>query len=232
MKPLGGRAYGSIGHLPNSRMGEGDHHVHEGQARICTEKVRDRFDVVVVQEKLDGSCCSVARTEDGALVPLSRAGYIANTSQYKQHQMFYDWVMKNINRFSFLNPGERCVGEWLVQSHSTRYELKHEPFVLFDIMVKNSRKTYMELMQRVIPFGFTTPNLISYGNAMSTTDAMKRLKQSGHGAIDEVEGAVYRLERDGTVEFLAKFVRPNKKDGIYLPSQTGLAEVWNLYPAI
>jgi len=213
-------------------MGEGDHHVHEGQARICTEKVRDRFDVVVVQEKLDGSCCSVARTEDGALVPLSRAGYIANTSQYKQHQMFYDWVMKNINRFSFLNPGERCVGEWLVQSHSTRYELKHEPFVLFDIMVKNSRKTYMELMQRVIPFGFTTPNLISYGNAMSTTDAMKRLKQSGHGAIDEVEGAVYRLERDGTVEFLAKFVRPNKKDGIYLPSQTGLAEVWNLYPAI
>ena len=47
-KPLGRRAYGSIGHLPDSRMGPGDHHVHEGQARICTEKVRDRHDLVIV----------------------------------------------------------------------------------------------------------------------------------------------------------------------------------------
>ena len=55
-KTLGRKAYGSIGHLPNSRVGPKDHHVHEGQARICTVKARDKHDRVIVQEKLDGSC--------------------------------------------------------------------------------------------------------------------------------------------------------------------------------
>jgi len=230
MKPLGGKAYGHIGHLPCSRMGAGDHHVHEGQAKICTEQVRDRFDVVVVQEKLDGSCCSVARLDDGSIVPLSRAGYVADTSKYIQHRMFYDWVFKNRERFLFLDPGERCVGEWMVQAHSTKYKLEHEPFVLFDIMRKSIRVTYMELLHRVIPYGFTTPNLVSYGASISVENVMKRLRTSGHGALDPVEGAVWRLERKGVVDFLAKFVRPAKEDGIYLPSVTGLGEVWNLYP--
>ena len=39
-KPLGRKAYGSIGHLPNSRLGPGDHAVPEGIARICTERLR------------------------------------------------------------------------------------------------------------------------------------------------------------------------------------------------
>lgn len=38
MKPikiLGFKAYGSIPHLPDSRMGPGDHHCAPGQAKIC-----------------------------------------------------------------------------------------------------------------------------------------------------------------------------------------------------
>jgi hypothetical protein len=51
MKPLGFKNYGSIGHLPCSRMGPGDHSVHEGQARICLEKARDKHDRIFVTEK-------------------------------------------------------------------------------------------------------------------------------------------------------------------------------------
>ena len=40
MKPLGHKAYGSIPHLPNSRMGPGEHHISPGQAKIATEAVR------------------------------------------------------------------------------------------------------------------------------------------------------------------------------------------------
>lgn len=47
------KAYGSIPHLPGSRLGPGDHHVTEGQARICTERGRDRHDFITVTEKLD-----------------------------------------------------------------------------------------------------------------------------------------------------------------------------------
>jgi hypothetical protein len=52
-KPLGIKNSGSIGHLPNSRMGEGDHKCPDGQARIATLKTRDKHDRIIVQEKLD-----------------------------------------------------------------------------------------------------------------------------------------------------------------------------------
>jgi len=100
-KPLGRKAYGSIGHLPNSRTGPGDHSVPEGQARICTEKARDRHDTIIVQEKLDGSCTAVALL-NGQLHALGRAGWPAWTSPYEQHHMFAQWVQDNEKRF-------RCV---------------------------------------------------------------------------------------------------------------------------
>ena len=36
-------------------------------------------------------------------------------------------------------------------------------------------------------------------------------------ALDPVEGAVWRCERQGAVDFLGKYVRPDKIDGKYLP---------------
>jgi len=36
-KPLGIKSYGSIPHLPGSRIGIGDHKCHEGQERIATK---------------------------------------------------------------------------------------------------------------------------------------------------------------------------------------------------
>lgn len=77
-KPLGRKAYGSIGHLPGSRLGPGDHHVHAGQGRICTLVARDRHDQIIVTEKVDGSCCAVAKVE-GQILALGRAGYPAQT---------------------------------------------------------------------------------------------------------------------------------------------------------
>ncbi len=79
-EPLGGRAYPSIGHLPGSRLGPGDHHVPEGQAKICiadasSHTVNRR---VIVTTKYDGSCCAILRFGDD-LFPLIRAGYLATT---------------------------------------------------------------------------------------------------------------------------------------------------------
>src|ERR1700681_524391 len=118
-KPLGRKNYGSIPHLPNSRIGPGDHHVHEGQAVICCEKTRDSRDVVIVTEKLDGSNVGIARIGDD-IVALGRAGWTAQSSPYKQHQLFAAWVRWNESLFlEILHPGERFIGEWLAQAHST-----------------------------------------------------------------------------------------------------------------
>lgn len=43
-----------------------------------------------------------------------------------------------------------------------------------------------------------------------------------HGSIELAEGAVYRVERDGKLDFMAKYVRPEKKIGCYLKET-----IWN-----
>lgn len=231
-KPLGGKAYGSIPHLPGSRMGPADHHCHDGQRRICTEKARDRHDTIIVQEKLDGSCVSVAKV-DGAVVALGRAGYPAASSPYEQHHLFAAWVADRTARFdSLLAEGERVVGEWLAQVHGTHYDLRGaDPFVMFDLMVGKKRATSGEVRERAGLAGFVTPWLLHAGGPLPVDDALSLLGPFGfHGAIDPVEGVVYRVERKGAVDFLAKWVRPDKVDGCYLPELTGTDAEWNWRP--
>src|SRR5947207_15433418 len=103
IKPLGIKAYGSICHLPGSRLGPGDHKLNPGQAKILTEKPRDKHDVIIVQEKLDGSNVCVARVS-GTLIALGRAGYPAISSTYEQHRHVANWVYERLDRFDFLQP--------------------------------------------------------------------------------------------------------------------------------
>jgi hypothetical protein len=229
-KPLGIKAYGSICHLPGSRLGPGDHKLNPGQAKILTEKARDKHDVIIVQEKLDGSNVAVARI-NGQLIALGRAGYPAISSKYEQHRFFAGWVYERLDRFEFLTEGERLCGEWLAQAHGTRYTLAHEPFVPFDLMRGAERANYEEFRARLSPGGFTLPSLLSVGPPISATRAMELLGAHGfHGAVDPVEGAVWRVERKGKVDFLGKYVRPDKKDGCYLPELRGGEPHWNWRP--
>ena len=234
LKPLGRKAYGSIGHLPNSRMGPKDHHVHEGQACICTVEARDKHDRVIVQEKLDGSCTAVALV-NGEVIVLGRAGWPASTSPYEMHQLFAEWVKGQEARFrAALREGERLVGEWLAQAHGTRYMLPHDPWVCFDLMVGDKRATIDELGEVATCGEFIVPNVIHDArgrySSLDTQTALGLLGQGLHGAADPVEGMVWRVERQGKVDFLAKWVRPDKVDGAYLPELTGGEAVWNWRP--
>lgn len=233
-KPLGGKCYGSIGHLPGSRRGPGDHGLNEGQARICTTRVRDRRDRVIVTEKLDGSNVGVAMI-NGVMIPLIRAGYPAISSKYEQHRLFASWVFEQEARFrAVLQEGERLCGEWLALAHGTRYALPHEPFVVFDLMRGPERATFDDLRRRIEPQGFILPRLLSDGPAFPIEAARAMIDEgSGHGAIDPVEGAVWRVELRGkanSVDFLAKWVRPGKEDGCYLTEVSGRDAVWNWRP--
>lgn len=229
-KPIGRKAYGSIGHLPMSRMGPADHKMSAGQSRICTQKKRDRHDRVIIQEKLDGSCVAVALV-DGVLHSLGRAGWSAISSPYLQHRLFAVWVMENEERFrKVLSEGERVVGEWLAQAHGTRYNLKHDPFVAFDIMRGTERDNY-ETFRRKIDDHFTVPSQINTSEPMGAEEALAIAEvDNWHGALDPIEGVVFRVERHGAVDFLAKFVRPDKVDGCFLPEVSGKDAIWNWYP--
>jgi len=232
-KPLGQKAYGSIPHLPGSRLGPGDHRVPDGQYAICCVRARDRHDRVIVTEKLDGSNTCVALI-DGEVVPLIRAGYPAEKSRYLQHRMFAAWVGNNEDRFrAVLSDGERLVGEWLAQAHGTRYVLPHEPWVVFDLLRGHERAPFDEIARRAAAGGFVLPRVLHDGGPIPIKDVVALLHPSGHGAVDPVEGAVWRVERRGSPDFMAKFVRPEKADGIYLPevsTLTGGRNLWNRWP--
>lgn len=228
IKPLGTKAYGSIPHLPGSRTGPTDRTITEGQARICTERKRDDRDRVIVQEKLDGSCCAVARIGD-EFVPLTRAGYYAGDSPYLQHWLFAAWVAMNRSRFVTLADGERVVGEWLAQAHGTFYNLPHDPFVVFDVMHGTQRRPLEYVIRFTAAAGLKMPQLAGANDPCTVEDALGRLDPRIHGAVGDIEGVVYRVERAGKVDFLAKYVRPDKADGKYLPEISHQPEVWNLW---
>jgi hypothetical protein len=227
VKPLGRKAYGSIPHLPGSRLGPGDWSIHVGQEAICLTKARDRHDRVIVTEKLDGSNVAVARI-GGDVLAVTRAGYLASDSPYPQHHHFGAWVDLNAGRFlAALNDGERLNGEWLALAHGTRYALPHEPFVVFDAMREAERLPWDEIVGRCAMGAFTHARVLSDGPPVSVEDILPILMVSGHGALDPVEGAVWRVERHGQFDFNAKWVRPDKVDGKYLTDISGHPEVWH-----
>lgn len=233
-KPLGHKSYGSIPHLPGSRLGTGDHHCHLGQAKIATEKARDKHDRIIIQEKLDGSNVGVAKI-NGEIVALTRSGYVANTSPYMQHHYFSQWVERNKSRFNeVLVEGERICGEWLAQAHGTRYRLPHEPFVAFDIITGKQRVIYDEFSQRASKEEFVVPRIIGT-DPMPVEWVLEKIGygesmwQNYHGAIDGIEGAIWRVERKGIVDFLTKYVCHSKEDGKYLPEKNGTCQpIWNI----
>lgn len=228
MKPLGRKAYGSIGHLSNSRRGPADFGIHEGQERICTVRARDSKDRVILTEKLDGSNVAIARV-DGKIIALQRAGFLASSSPFRQHHVFADWVKMNENRFCDVKDGESLHGEWLYQAHGTMYRLKDGPLVLFDAKADGERVPYDQFRYMADKADVPIAHPLSDGPPVTVDVAMQLLGTYGHhGAIDKAEGVVWRVERRGVFDFMAKYVRPDKIDGKYFPEISGEQVIYNL----
>lgn len=230
-KILGHNSYGSIPHLKSSKFGMGDYAIPSGQEKILTKQSRDHRDVVIVTEKLDGSNVAIYKAPDGAIVPLTRRGYHCWESPYKQHHLFAKWVEQRTSFFQErLSCEERLCGEWLVQAHGIKYNLVDSlsVFAPFDIMVGHHRSSYLDLTWR---FGdaLTLPRLISYGPSVSVKWVSSVLKQpSSSHYCTKPEGAVWRVERAGAFDFMAKWVRPDMECGQYFPENTGQEEIWNI----
>lgn len=193
-------------------------------------KARDKHDRIIVTEKLDGSNVAVAKV-NGEIMALGRAGFLASSSPYEQHHFFAAWVDRNRDIFSsLLKNGERVNGEWLALAHGTRYQLPHEPFVAFDMMVGAVRLPWDETANRCREHDIVLPRVLSDGPPFNMDQMLSVLDDSPHGPLDPVEGAVWRVERKGAFDFMAKWVRPDKQDGKYLTDITGHEPIWHWRP--
>lgn len=236
-KPLGHKNYGSIGHLPGSKLGPGDHTINDGMARILTETGRNKNGskkyTIIAEEKYDGANVGIARI-GSEIVAIGRAGYPAATSPYEQFYWFSYWVEQRAALFrNLLDDGERLCGEWMAVSHGIRYEIPGEPFVPFDIMRGHDRALREEFCERVEPLvahGIASPRRVTATDrGVPVAEALAILRSGYHpgGACAQPvgigqpnighEGLVYRAERDGQVCFLAKWVRETFEPGALLP---------------
>ena len=227
MKPLGRKNYGSIPHLSNSKLGSGDYFINHGQERILTEKKRDRHDEIFVFEKYDGSNVGIAKV-NGKIVALTRSGYEASTSPYKQHHLFAKWVEFQSNRFvDFLMEGERVCGEWLVQAHGLKYEIKGNPITFFDYFNNNNERMPFDFLHGT---GLPIPRLLHRGDSVSVKELLPILNEKTQWLKSEElpEGMVYRVEKKGKVDFLAKWVRSDFEPGKYMIDKEDNELVWNI----
>jgi ATP-dependent RNA circularization protein (DNA/RNA ligase family) len=235
VKPLGKKSYGSIGHLPGSRLGPGDHHVNEGQAHRMLAELPKK-DRLIVTEKVDGSNVGVCKV-DGRLIAINRAGWDCWSSPHEQHRLFAAWVAENYDRFdAVLGERERICGEWLALAHGTLYTLTHEPFVAFDVFDSSeNRLPFVRFMERVQTGRLVTPHVFHDAPVACAIEEVAGMP-SQHGAAGGIkEGVVYRWERGDRVLMLAKWVRPDKVDGHLLVGNAAAGmhaytETWNWRP--
>ncbi len=233
MKPLERKNYGSIPHLSNSKLGEGDYFVSEGQERILTIKKRDKHDHIYIFEKYDGSNIGIGKM-NGKIFALTRSGYEAKTSPYKQHHYFSDWAYQNEKLFAeMLSEGERITGEWLMLAHGLRYKIVGDPILFFDYFTpKNERLLQIDMRKFLVNYGLNMPRLLHEGEPKSVIELLPtlNLKTKGFESEENPEGMVFRVERKGMVDFLAKWVRSDFQNGKYC---IGIEEpnlVWNTSP--
>ncbi len=98
-------------------------------------------------------------------------------------------------------------------------------------MKKHERLIYHNFLLRVLPLGFTIPRLIHIGQPIGINWVLRQIEKSGHRAIDKIEGAIWRVEHKSKFDFIVKFVRPDKQDGIYLPEISNQPPIWNCNPS-
>lgn len=225
-KVLTGRNYGSIPHLLDSKLGDHDKYIHKGQDAIIRKGGRDKHDIVHVSLKLDGTNVGVKRDGDD-LIPVQRKGYHCKTSPYKQHHEFALFVEANEDQFmALLDDGQRIAGEWMYQASGIRYEIKKHPFFPFDLFnVENKRMPWQDLVLFVgMNSNFEVPPSTSYSfkePQESFDDLVKAWYCNAMPIDDKHEGLVYRVERKGEFDFMAKWVRQDFEAGRYLPGVRG-----------
>lgn len=217
--------YGSIPHMQTSKLNQqADKKISLAQEEIATKKTRDWKDLVIVTEKIDGSNVGVYRTSQGRLVAITRSGYEAKYSKFKQHRVFADFVMMNYKIFDWLPSGWRVVGEWCFHACGTIYDLdKYSPFVAFDIFTTcNKRLPYIDFLYTCARNKIPIVPLLHIGGPLSLKNALKLLDNGHYGKLDSMqvpEGVVYRVERAGQFDFIMKWVHENKEDGKYMKNE-------------
>ncbi|MCY3019702.1 MAG: RNA ligase family protein [Planctomycetota bacterium] len=167
--------------------------------------VRDH--VVIVQEKLDGTCCSFHYEGRWVLVLQKRAGLISS-GEREVYNMFRLWAQQRIE-WLYDIVGEEYVlfGEYVRVRHGVFYDLLPDEFVAFDLLHKATGRFlgFEEFLERltgrlaVVPVLWQGP-----GIQLPPLPSLLGRSRFGH---ETAEGCYLRFEKDGRLCGRAKWRR-------------------------
>ncbi|MDF2879685.1 MAG: hypothetical protein K0R54_242 [Clostridiaceae bacterium] len=206
--------FGHIGHLWGSKMLDNeDKLLSEVEQRKYTVSKRNKSDVVIITEKIDGMNAGVVK-KNGNLYPINRKGYdtrIMGMVQKELELLGKEWAIWVDNHYSLynsiLNEGERLVFENCILQHTLKYCFKHEPvFLLAKYNSNNMRINYKELSELAFKNNIQQPPLLNVGIALPAQMIIEQYPKGLVGVKGNIEGIVYNYEHNGKHESCAKFV--------------------------
>lgn len=218
------RNFGHIGHLTGSKMIDIEDKLLdiENQVRFTSCK-RDKNDVVIITEKIDGMNAGVVK-KNGMLYPINRKGYDSRGMKFQHPDLevlgdtWAKWVDNHYELYdSILEEDERMVFENCIFVHTLRYNFKNDPvFLLAKYNADNKRINHILLKELANRFGIQQAPVLNIGIAIPPEIVISQYPKGVVGVKGEIEGIVYSYEHGGEVETTAKFVS-NKLLGTMSP---------------
>lgn len=211
MKVLSHKNYGSIPHLLGSKLGEHDKFITEGQHNIATKKSRDWKDTIWVTEKIGGSNVGVVKI-NGILNRVTRKGLLCSKSRFDTHKEFINESYRFLDRIKYeIEEGERLVFEWVDTENPCSIQYCHDEVFLLDWFdANNRRKPFCDVIRMAGHLGVSTPKIIHCGQPIDVKRLIKQKNAlTSNLTKEQSEGLVYRVERNGQFDFMAKWVRPD-----------------------
>jgi len=221
------RNFGHIGHLPGSKMIDvTDKLLHENEITKFTVCKRDKDDLVIITEKIDGMNAGVVK-KNGMLYPINRKGYDSREMGIHCSDLqvlgdtWAEWVDQYYSIYDvMLKEGERLVFENCIIQHTLQYKFKDDPvFLLAKYSADNKRLDYKSLTRIAKYYKIPQPPLLNMGAAIPPQIILNQFPKGCVGVRGEIEGIVYTYEHNGQFESNAKFVS-NKLIGTIHPQTT------------
>lgn len=206
--------FGSIGHLTGSKMiDDKDKLLSVEQQEKYTVCKRDKNDIVIVTEKIDGMNAGVIK-KNGFLYPINRKGYdIRNMGKTQEYlsllgKEWANWVDNHYHIYdSVLEEGERLVFENAILKHTLEYRFRSDPvFLLAKYKSNNTRVNYVELCELARKYNLNQPPLLNNGVAIPPELIISQYPKGMIGVKGQIEGIVYSYEHNGEHESCAKYV--------------------------
>ncbi|MBA4688592.1 MAG: hypothetical protein H2184_15680 [Candidatus Galacturonibacter soehngenii] len=206
--------FGSIGHLTGSKMiDDNDKLLSIEQQEKYTVCKRDKNDIVIITEKIDGMNAGVIK-KNGFLYPINRKGYdtrnMGKTQEYLSllGNEWAKWVDNHYQIYdSILEEGERLVFENAILKHTLEYRFRCEPvFLLAKYRSNNTRINYKDLCELAKKYSLNQPPLLNIGVAIPPEIIISQYPKGIIGVKGQIEGVVYSYEHNGEHESCAKYV--------------------------